>query len=144
MIFSQDRGELRKFILSAWQKQINKQPIEPLEQIIVQVLGEHSEYHALFENEDKALGKDFSAEFNEVNPFLHIALHISIIEQLSTDQPPGVREAFQSIMAKLGDEHEATHRMMDVLAEIIWTAQDQQSMPDMKNYLARLQAIGKK
>jgi hypothetical protein len=48
----------------------------------------HPEYHALINNVEL----DYFPEQGEVNPFLHINLHLSLKEQLSINQPLGIQE----------------------------------------------------
>ena len=62
-------------------------------------------------------------EGGETNPFLHLSLHLAIDEQVSIDQPPGIREAVRRLAARHDSEHEARHAVMDCLAEIVWQAQ---------------------
>ena len=44
----------------------------------------------------------------QMNPFLHLSLHLAIEEQLSIDQPPGIRASFEALAEKRG-EHDAKH-----------------------------------
>ena len=50
-------------------------------------------------------------------------MHLAIEEQLSIDQPPGIRLEFARIAAKSGDRHAACHEVMECLAETVWRAQ---------------------
>ena len=54
------------------------------------IIGDHPEYHALLETGEAAMGRDWTPEQGETNPFLHLSLHLAIAEQLSIDQPPGI------------------------------------------------------
>ena len=73
------------------------------------------------------------------NPFLHMGLHIAVIEALQTDRPPGVRAAYQALVGRTGDAHAAEHRMMERLAEELWHAGQEGRPPDA---VAWLQALG--
>ncbi len=79
--------------------------------------------------------RDYPPEFGETNPFLHMGMHLSIREQVSIDQPPGVRDAHQRLAAKNHSALEAEHEMMDCLGEMIWQAQRQGTAPDAAVYL---------
>ena len=57
-----------------------------------------------------------------MNPFLHLSLHLAIHEQVSIDQPPGIRGAFNALREKR-DAHAAEHVLLECLGEIIWRAQ---------------------
>lgn len=133
-MFGQDRTELRKMFFSAWQKHQNKQLMEPLEAVIAKIIELHPEYHALLENED-ALDRDYTPEMGQTNPFLHMAMHISIQEQLSTKLPSGIEQLYQSILNKNQDAHATEHLMMECLGKMLWEAQSQNRMPDEKDYL---------
>jgi hypothetical protein len=61
-------------------------------------------------------------------------MHLAIEEQLSIDQPPGIRAAVETLTAKLG-EHGARHEVMECLAEIIWQAQRNGAAFDNSAYL---------
>ena len=43
-----------------------------------------------------ALTREWTPEDGATNPFLHLSLHLAIAEQLSIDQPPGIRAAYES------------------------------------------------
>ncbi len=75
------------------------------------------------------------------NPFLHMAMHISIQEQLGTQRPAGIIELYQSLLAKLGDPHEVEHQMMECLGQMIWEAQRNNTLPNDESYLDCLRKI---
>ena len=62
-------------------------------------------------------------EGGEVNPFLHLSLHLAVAEQLAIDQPPGIRAEFERLRAARGDEHAALHAVLECLGEVVWQAQ---------------------
>lgn len=137
-MFNPTRDQARLFIIDAWAKRINKLPATPLETLTADLVDLHPEYHALFESED-ALQKEWTPEQGETNPFLHIGLHLSIEEQLSIDQPPGIRAAFETLQNRRGDRHEALHVVLDCLGETMWRAQRDHAEPDGAAYLECLQ-----
>jgi hypothetical protein len=110
--------------------------MEPMEKIIAGIIQEHPEYHPMLEQGDRALDKDFLAESGETNPFLHLSMHISLYEQISTDRPPGIRSAYRELVMSKGDAHEVDHVMMDCLAQMLWEAQINNATPDEQAYLA--------
>ena len=63
------------------------------------------------------------AEFGETNPFLHLSMHLSMREQVSIDQPRGVKAAHAALSKALSDTLLAEHEMMECLAEMIWQSQ---------------------
>jgi hypothetical protein len=66
-------------------------------------------------------------------------MHLAISEQLSIDQPPGIRAAHERLASRLGSTHDAQHAIMDCLGETIWEAQRTGTPPDTDAYLARIE-----
>lgn len=138
MIFGQDRSELRQMYASAWQKRCDGGILSPLEAQIARVIEEHPEYRDAVTGD---LDRDFTVEQGETNPFLHMGLHLGIREQVATDRPAGIAALHEKLAARLGDAHEAEHRMIDCLAEALWEAQRNGQAPDEMAYLDRLQRL---
>lgn len=142
MIFAQDRQALRCMFLEAWRKARAGAIMQPLEAQIAEVVEAHPEYHAELEREDEdVLDRDYPPERGEVNPFLHMALHIAVREQLSTDRPPGIRNAFNALLARMQDRHAAEHATLECLAETLWEAQRAGIPPDEAAYLERVRRL---
>ncbi len=138
-MFTQDRDQLRKFWLDAWQRNQRGEPLDPLSQQVVQIISEHPEYHALLT--EKAMQREFLPESGEVNPFLHMGMHLALREQITTDRPQGIRHVFNQLALQACGPHEAEHRMMDCLGEALWQAQRTQQPPDEQAYLACLKSL---
>jgi len=141
MLFTQDRNKLRQFYVDVWKKHQAKQEMEPLEKMIAKVIEWHPEYHDFLTGGETAVGRDFMPENGESNPFLHMGMHLGVQEQLSTGRPAGILEIYQRLMKKHGDAHEVEHRVMDCLGEMIWTAQQNNTMPDEARYLECLNRL---
>ena len=139
-MFTQDRDQLRRYYLNCWQKQQSGATLDALEQQVAEVIAEHPEYHALLQDEDKALGREYAPEDGETNPFLHVSLHLGLQEQVVTDRPAGIRELYQQMLTRHG-VHEAEHQMMQYLIESLWVAQRNQSAPDEKVYMEGLRGL---
>ncbi len=138
MIFTQDRSRLRRFYCQAWKRFRRGEELQPLEQLIVEVIAIHPEYHTLLEQEEKATEREFVPELGENNPFLHLSLHLAIREQSASDRPRGIAKIHQRLVSRLGEVHKAEHLMMECLAEMLWTTQRQGLPPDESVYLERL------
>jgi hypothetical protein len=110
--------------------------MEPMERIIAEIIHEHPEYHATLEQTDQVLDKDYFPETGETNPFLHLSMHISLQEQVSTDRPPGITAAYRELIMRKGGAHEADHLMMECLGQMLWDAQRENKIPDEQAYLA--------
>jgi hypothetical protein len=138
----QDRSGLRRHYLEAWRKAREGRPLEPLEHQLASVIEQHPEYHALLGDEVAALGRDYTPESGQSNPFLHLGLHLAIREQVVTDRPPGIATVHRELSLRLGDVHEAEHRMMERLGEALWLSQRTGRAPDEAAYLESLRRIG--
>lgn len=134
-MFSTDRETLRRYLASAWHKAEAGAPLEPLERQIAALVREHPEYQPLLADPEVAIERDFAPEVGESNPFLHLGLHLALLEQVTTDRPPGVRDQYQRLVQRAGDAHTAEHLAMECLAQALWEAQRTQRQPDEAAYL---------
>lgn len=141
-MYGQDRDQIRRVYLDAWQKHRSGQALEPMEQIIVNVIQLHPEYHKELESPD-TLSREYTPEMGQTNPFLHMGLHIAIHEQLSIDKPKGVRSVYKQLQLKHQDTHKVEHLIMDCLAEIMWESQSSGKAPDEKRYVKKLRKLTK-
>ena len=141
-MINQDRNSLRQVFFDAWSKAHQSQILTPLEQVIVAIIRLHPEYHPLLSNQNKNLHRDFTPEQGETNPFLHMSMHIAIHEQLTTQRPEGIVEIYQSLVNKSVDAHQAEHRIMECLGQMLWQAQLNNAEPDEVAYLECLKKLG--
>lgn len=121
-----------------WRKYRAQEALSGIETLVIDVVLQHPEYHPILDRPEQYLDRDYAPEHGETNPFLHMSIHLAITEQLSIDQPAGVKARYESLLAKTGDAHAAQHEVMDCLAEMIWQAQRNQTPPDAGLYLACL------
>jgi hypothetical protein len=134
-MFEPTRDEVRQFFCETRRKQRAGEILTPMESIAAEWIIEHPEYHAALDDPARAQANQYSPEQGETNPFLHLSMHLAISEQLSIDQPPGIRAAHQRLLARLGSPHEAQHAIMDCLGQVLWEAQRKGTQPDSDSYL---------
>ena len=137
-MFNPSRDQARDFFFESWRKYRAQQDLSALESSAVELIAAHPEYHALLENRDKFIDRDFSPERGETNPFLHLSMHLAIREQISIDQPAGVRAEYTRLARRRASALEAEHEMMECLGEMIWQAQRAGTPPDAAIYFACL------
>lgn len=133
-MFNPSRDQARQFLIDAWRKRLDALPATPLETLAADIIALHPEYHALLAD-PAALERDWTPEDGAMNPFLHLSLHLAIEEQLSIDQPPGIRAAFESRLRQDGDRHATLHALLECLGEMLWQAQRDRRPPDGVAYL---------
>ena len=134
-MFNPSRDEVRRFFSETWGKYRRGESLSGLEQTALQVILLHPEYQPVLDDPERSLERDFSPESGQLNPFLHLSLHLAVEEQLSIDQPRGIRERFEQLVAKVGSEHDAKHVVLECLGETIWAAQRAAAAPDERAYL---------
>ena len=137
----QGRASLRRMYVDAWRKSRQSLPIEPLEDQIIRVVELHPEYHAALEGDPDSVERDYTPEAGQSNPFLHLGLHLAIREQVGTDRPAGIKVVHAALAQRLGDVHEAEHRMIECLSEALWQAQRAGTAPDEASYLESLRRL---
>jgi hypothetical protein len=133
-MFNPSREQVRLFFCDAWKKHLERLPLVGAEVTAVDLAARHPEYHALLGDAKGALEKEWTPEGGQMNPFLHLSLHLAIHEQVSIDQPPGIRAAFDSLRARL-EPHDAEHVLLECLAETIWRAQRDGTAMDALAYV---------
>ena len=134
-MFQPNQHDVRRFFCGAWRKQQEAAPLTPLETLASLWIAEHPEYHADVSDEAAALAADYRVDAGRTNPFLHLSMHLSISEQCSIDQPPGIRGAVEATAARLGSLHDAHHQAMECLGEMIWQSQRSGRPPDGDAYV---------
>ena len=134
-MFAPSRDEARRYIVGAWRKFRAGEPLSDLERTVVSLVAMHPEYHALIDDGERHLERDWSPDGGAVNPFLHLSLHLAVAEQLAIDQPPGIRDEFERLKLAHGDEHHALHDVLECLGETMWQAQRLGTGPDATIYL---------
>jgi hypothetical protein len=134
-MFNPTRDQVRRFFFGTWAKYKSGQPLAGLEPMALEVILLHPEYHTVLEAGERSVDRDYSPESGETNPFLHMSLHLAIEEQLSIDQPPGIRAAFDELLHRKNDRHDAMHAALECLGEALWRAQRDRAPPDAQTYI---------
>jgi len=138
-MFSPSRDQARRFFIETWAKFRRSELLLGLEQTALDVILLHPEYHRLLEQPGAHLDRDYLPEAGDINPFLHLALHLAVAEQLAIDQPAGIAERFERLRRRSGSEHDALHDIVECLGEVLWQAQRTGATPDERLYLECLQ-----
>ena len=124
-MFAPSQNDVRRFFCDAFRKQREGVPMTPLEALAADWIDQHPEYHP-----DLA-----DVEAGRTNPFLHLSMHLSISEQVSIDQPRGIKQAYELLAARRGSAHEAQHEVMECLGEMMWASQRSGLPPDGEKYI---------
>lgn len=138
-LFNPSRDEVREFFFNTWAKFRQTLALTDLEKIGIGVMLMHPEYHAILDAPEQFKQQEYFPEFGETNPFLHMSLHLSILEQISINQPIGIAHIYERLKNKHQDEHLAQHDILECLAETIWRAQRDGQVIDAHYYFTQLQ-----
>lgn len=140
----QDPSKLRKVYYDAWHKALDHQILSDLEKIIVDIIQRHPEYHPVFalKNFEHLQYEQFDLDHN---PFFHLALHVTLAEQVRTDHPPGIKALYFKLWQHYNDQDQAEHAILDCLTKILMQAYSQSDADPTQNhdqrYLAALQEL---
>lgn len=135
-MFNPSRDEVRQTFFRAWRNYRGGVPLTGIDALALDVILQHPEYHAVLDDPERFGERDY---VDETNPFLHMSLHMALEEQLSIDQPPGVRGAWEALLRRAGERHAALHAALECLAETVWRAQRDAMPPDAAAYLSCLE-----
>lgn len=139
-MFVDSRDQSRQFFFTVWEKLSRNEALSPLEALIAGVIREHPQYHRVLGLGERALERDFAG--GEVNPFLHMGLHVALIEQLQSNRPAGIVAIYRQLLAQdHHDVHGLEHRLLDILAAVLWAANQRGAMPDEGDYLGRVRSL---
>jgi hypothetical protein len=134
-MFNPSQADVRRFFCAVHDKRLNQRPMEAIEMLAGQWIAEHPEHHAELSDVDAALARLNEPDATRDNPFLHLSMHLSISEQCSIDQPPGIRQAVELLAARRGDLHAAHHEVMECLGTMLWESQRAGRPPDGQAYI---------
>ncbi len=134
-MFQPSQHDVRGFFCDTRRKQVDGLPLTPMEAMAADWVAEHPEYHADLADLDAALAAVYTVEDGRTNPFLHLAMHLSIAEQCSIDQPTGIRQAVALLAARRNALHAAHHEVMECLGEMVWASQRSGLPPDGQAYI---------
>jgi hypothetical protein len=137
-MFAPSQEQVRRFFCEAWAKQLAGQPLTPLEAQAADWIAEHPEYHQDLADVDAAIAAQYTVEAGRTNPFLHLSMHLSITEQVSIDQPRGIKAAIDQLALRLNSVHEAHHVAMEALGEMVWASQRAGKPFDGEAYIERI------
>ena len=138
-MFEPSQADVRRFFCSVYAKWRQARPMDALETLASQWVAEHPEYHADFADEAAALERMYEVKDGQVNPFLHLSMHLSVSEQCSIDQPRGIRQAVELLTARRDSLHDAHHDTMEALGQMVWESQRSGRAPDGQAYIDAVQ-----
>jgi hypothetical protein len=115
--------------------------LSAMETILVDIIQRHPEYHPIFEKTEHFDDLKEEKFQEDSNPFLHLGLHVTIIEQVNINRPLGIRPIYQALLKKHQDKNVVEHKMMNCLIEEIYGTLKQNKPFNDKRYIEKLRAL---
>ncbi len=143
-MFNPSQQDVRRFFCETFRKYQAKELLTPLETIAADWISQHPEYAEDLSDVERALVADYRVDAGKTNPFLHLSMHLTIAEQITINQPIGVRVAYEALAHQKNSIHEAHHAMMECLGEMIWNSQRSNMPPDGQAYIEALNRRARK
>ncbi|VVC76230.1 hypothetical protein AQUSIP_15360 [Aquicella siphonis] len=137
-MYTNNRDDYRLVFFTTWDKYQKKLPLEPVEAQLIKVILQHPEYHALLGKAEAFQNQEFALD---ENPFFHMSLHQAIHDQLSLDQPQGIRQIQQQLLAEYKDDHQVQHLIMQCLYSMMYQSQQSGVIPSDSEYLQKLRSL---
>ncbi|WP_139057187.1 DUF1841 family protein [Candidatus Ichthyocystis hellenicum] len=137
-MFMPSRNESRLFFFNTWAKMSTHETLLGLEEKASAIIVQHPEYHTILNQPHLYLEYEFVPK---PNPFLHLSLHLTITEQIDTNQPHGISSLFNKLYEKSPDEHTAKHAVLEVLEEELWHVIHNQKEFDPQHYLQCISSL---
>ncbi len=134
-MFNPSQSDVRRFFCAVYSKWLVKETMDGIETIAALWIAEHPEYHDDLSDPASAVARDYTVDSGRTNPFLHLSMHLSISEQCSIDQPPGIQAAVESLTSKLDSLHDAHHVAMEALGSMMWESQKSNTQPNGEVYI---------
>src|SRR5690606_36494749 len=75
-MFNPSRDQVRQFFTDTWTKHRQNKILTPIESMALTWILQHPEYHDALENPN-ATQEEFAVEKEQVNPFLHLSMHLA-------------------------------------------------------------------
>jgi hypothetical protein len=111
-------------------------PADPDERHLL-ILADHPELQSAIEREER----EVKMHGQTINPFLHIAMHEVVANQLWDDNPPEAWRTAQRLLGMGYARHDVLHMMASVVSDQLYDALQQHRVIDLENYEAALGAL---
>ena len=111
------RGDLRTWgrraLQEVWRRHLQGEEMPAEEARLAGILADHQEFADAWEPGAELEDKDILV--GEVNPFLHVQIHLMVEGQVAGANPPEVSEVLDSLQKKGMSRHQAVHKVGKVL-----------------------------
>lgn len=128
----------RNRIFDAWRMRDRRLSVSPEEKKLIDLLSEHQEFARYWRDPKRYLDYQFDPDFDEVDPFFHILIHEVVDEQITNDEPSGVRVVYGRLTEHNLDTHDVIHRMGAVFLKFLYPVLQGRGEFDSSAYIEEL------
>jgi hypothetical protein len=114
MFHPQNPQQVREFFYNAWTNKANGSILSDLELLAIDCINMHPHYHKDLSSM-ACIHEQFSLQDN---PFLHLSMHLAVIEQMKINQPDGILALGRKLIYERGT-HDAMHVIIDCLQQLL-------------------------
>lgn len=125
--------QVRLMFCDVFHKMRERKILDQVESRVCQVIEHYPQYHDLLANRE---GVNQAYSMDE-NPYLQMSLHLAVVEQIETDQPPGVRGFYETQILKYPVDH-VQKQMVKVLRQLIHRSLSELGLAFHQEYLQAL------
>ncbi len=111
--------------------------LSPEDKKTAEAMLDHEEYHNQFEIADHLGEHQYDAD-REVDPFLHVTLHVVAETQLENRDPIEVVQFYNAMRAKKASHHDAVHLIVQLFIPLMFKTMKDQKPFDLEEYRSRL------
>ena len=132
-------------IIEDYQKQIHRKNLHRIwtkatsgelnsdDKKIAEIMMEHEEFHDQFDIANELLDHEYDPN-TEVNPFVHIDVHLAVEDQLESGEPVETEIFIETMEAKGINRHEAIHCVGMILTRMAYEAIQKLDYFDLYKY----------
>lgn len=122
-----------------WQLAQAGEELDGEEAQLAEVMEMHPEYYDVWQDVE-SLGPD-AVTPDGVNPFLHVATHQVVEQQLADNDPPQTVKTLEALMAAGYSRHDATHAIGAVVMQEVFDILKEKRPFDRERYVAALRDV---
>ena len=133
------RGISRTHIADIWRRGQGGEVLTGEDLAFYQTMKDHPEYVEFWERAAELGDKEVTVD--GVNPYLHVSLHSVLERQIVESNPPETEQTIFRLTRAGLDRHDALHRVMSLLAEMISEMMNQRRPFSTDTYRRRLRSL---
>lgn len=125
-----------------WKLGLAGAELEGEDAVTVEVLKQHPEYFDIWEQAE-LLPPDEEVLRDGVDPFFHVAIHVTVENQVANGDPSQTAETLEAMIQAGYDRHDAIHAIGALVAEQIFEIMAHDQPFDLESYAEALRELAR-